>query len=385
MASEVRRVFPCASRRNHLGVLLSSPQDLNWANTSADHIKEDILDDKFTEKVLSCPCPSCTSGRKDLAAERDEISVWLGKAANSKRLLATCIVAGRAWLIYAFLQNDIDDDIFDTYVTEIDLTAKSGLSPEDARALLSRKEDFFDGGRIGLFTYIRSIKKPKDRPAVDEKNWLINEFLALLAKLALAPDAQVRKLPTEPTAARIRDITIRDSPARLKDRTEEDAKEEGIAVLIDPETEGAITDLGDQEVCMQSLGYLLFDLIWFFAGGGNCVLALDKHRTQGVDWIKRTGWKQLNQIPDLFKAFQIVWIMICPNPDFGFSKNDQGRENFGYLSQLLLQIWPHSTSEPLIDPQKGKDSDLTSLLGQGLGDPGNSTYVDVEPEISRWM
>jgi hypothetical protein len=288
--------------------------------------------------------------------------------------LATCIISRRPWLIYNFLEGDIDDDKFNNYVTEIEFPDPSNISLEDATVLLRHKELFFDGGRINLFKHIRSTK-PKDRPSNEERNWLINELLSLLAKLALAPD-QSRKIPKE---ARIRDITIRDSPSRPDDR-----KEASNEVSAGQSSQEAIMNLGDERVCMQSLGYLLFDLIWFFAGGGNCVLALDENRTQGVEWIKKTFWKELNQLPDLYNVFQIVRIMICPDPEFGFSKNDEGRENFRHISKLLHDIWPHITSEQVIDPQKGKETDAASLLGRGLSSRGTSKFEEVDPEID-WM
>jgi hypothetical protein len=365
MPPEVKRA--CASAKRHLLVLLMRPQDQDWAKTCAEEI-EDILNDITIGDVLSCSCPECKEGRRSSASiiANNETSSWARKMEKSKRIFATCIIADQPYMIYLFLRCDFDDIQFDECITTTDLTEEIGLSLKNAQLVLCAKEAFFDGGRISLFTYIRSTKPRGDRPpSLEERNWLIDELLNLLEKLALAPDACARKIPR---AATIKDITIRDSPVRPLDREEQ-----------------SVTGLGDQTVCMQSLGYLVLDLICFIAGGGPYVQTVDKRRTSEVDWVKKTDWTILNEIENLPKAFQLAWIMTCPNADFALSKDDHGNDNFKYVAQQFRRIWPHTTSHPLTDPEKEKNSDITSLSSQGLGNPGNSTYEEIEPSTFRWM
>jgi hypothetical protein len=364
MSSEGKRA--CAPAKRHLLVLLSSSQDKDWIKTCTEEI-DDILKHTTVRDVLSCPCVECKEGRSRLAPipGTNDVSTWVGKMEKSKRLFAICIIADLPYLIYPFLQRNFDDRQFDEYNTGTELAEDIGLSLENAKLLLCKKDAFFDGGRISLFTYIRSTKPRGDRPSVDERNWLIDEFLLFLEKLDLAPDAPARKLPK---AVTVREIMIPDSPARPLDREAQ-----------------AVADFGGQVVRMQSLGYLILDLICFIAGGGCYVQSLDKRRTAEPDWVKQTDWTVLDEIPELPKAFQLAWIMICSNENFGLSKDDRGNDNFKYVSQQFRRIWPHTTSHPLPDPEKEKNSDRTSLSSQGLGSPGNSIYKEIDPGIFRWM
>jgi hypothetical protein len=347
-------------------VLLSNPQDKDWAKTRAEEI-DDILSHTIIRDVLSCPCVECKEGwsRSAPILGNNDISFWVGKMGKFKRLFATCIIADRPYLIYSFLQRDFDDGQFDECITATDLVEEVSLSVENAKSLLCKKEAFFDGGRISLFTYIRSTKPTGDRPSVEERNWLIDELLMLLEQLALEAGASSRKLPEDAT---ISEITIRDSPKRPPDRDEQ-----------------AITNLGDERLCMESLGYLILDLICFIAGGGRYVQSLDKCRTPGLNWVKERDWTILDHIAELPKAFQLVWFMIYPNEDFGLSKNDHGNDNFKYVAQQFRRIWPNTTKHPVNDPEKEKNSDLISLSSQGLGNPGNSTYEEIQPGTFRWM
>lgn len=396
---------PCALALYDLENLLRRPQSLAHAKNCDDIIKIKILHDESTSAVLACPCKACKEGREKLATE--DIDISAEKTKNIKRLLATCLIAERAWLIYSFLQSKIDDDKFDKWVSKTDLAKTTGLSLEDAGSLIRHKEYFFDGGRIPLLTYVRCVKdingRPasshEDRPGMGERNWLISELLALMKKLALAPEACARKLPTKPSMAKIKDITIRDSSARPIDRRigaivnskgKEKEEEEEITVLQDHQREVAIinqqkeranTNLGNQEVCMQSLGYLIFDLICFFAGGGLYVQSLDKIRAGEVEWVKRTNWGLLVQDADLRDAFYIVWIMICPNPDFGFSKNDREGDNFAHVSKQFHLIWRN------LDPDKEKNPERTSLLSKEprLSETNSYDYEEIQPALFWWM
>jgi hypothetical protein len=373
MLSDAKTV--CDLVKGKLLRLLSDHQDSNWVETCIAEI-DDILKGTTTSDVLSCSCPHCIDGRKSAISENtdsentdsentdSENTDILSSLGRFRRLFATCIIADRPFLIYLLHRHDVDDNRFDDYITESDLTRECRLSLEDAKTLLLWKEAFFDGGRIKLITYIRSTRQ-RDRPSTDEKIWIINELLSLLKKLTLEPHAQARKLPA---TARIGDIMIRDSPVRFR-------------VL----TGAAIPELEGRSVCMQSLGYLILDILWFVAGGGHCVLDLDNHRTPGADWVKETNWRSLNQFPDLSKAFQLAWFMICFNEDFRLSQNSEGKNYFQHISTQFQRIWPDITDHLITDPLVERSPEIMRQLSQGSGSQGDSSYIEIEPETFRWM
>jgi hypothetical protein len=348
-------------------VLLSEDQGQDWAETCIEEIDIILKDDNVTE-VLSCSCIRCAEGRRNSASVlgNNDTSFWVSKMHGSRRLFAACIIADLPYLIYSFLDRDFDDSWFDACIDPTKLRDDVKLTLKDAKSLLGEKEKFFDGGRISLFTYMRSIRPGRDPPLTEEENWMIDEFLTLLDKLALEPDASARRIPD---AAPIKDLMIRDSPARPLDRKAQ-----------------SVDGLGEQPVCMQSLGHLALDLICFITGGGRYVQALDKSRTSGGDWLKETDWAPLNESENFPKVFQLVRIMICPIEEFGVSKDDHGKDNFKHISQQFHRIWPHHTNEhSYTDPERVRNSDATSLSSQGLGNPGNSPYEEIEPDAFRSM
>lgn len=176
----------CARAKNYLLSLLSDPQERNWVAACAEEI-EYFLDDAKTKEVLSCSCNKCTDGRRrsSSAQSSNEKSLWVSKMAGSKRLFATCIVADLAYLICSFLQRDFNDDWFDGCISPEKLETDVDLSLQNAKSLLDEKEKFFDGGRISLFTYMRSLRPENEPPLRDEANWLIDEFLNVSDKKAL--------------------------------------------------------------------------------------------------------------------------------------------------------------------------------------------------------
>jgi hypothetical protein len=115
MSSEGKRA--CAPAKRHLLVLLSNPQDKDWAKTCAEEI-DDILKHTIIRDVLSCPCVECKEGRSRYASilGNNDISSWVGKMGKFKRLFATCIIADRPYLIYSFLQRDFDDGLSLIYI-----------------------------------------------------------------------------------------------------------------------------------------------------------------------------------------------------------------------------------------------------------------------------
>jgi hypothetical protein len=364
MASDKRA---CVRAKRHLFLLLSDPQEQDWTETCIKEI-DDILNDGKATEVLSCSCSGCAEGRRRSVSVlgNNDTSFWVSKMHGSKRLFAACIIADLPYLIYSFLDRGFDDSRFDACIDPTKLRDDVNLPLKNAKSLLDEKEKFFDGGRISLFTYMRSIKPGGDPPSKEEENWVIDEFLTVLDKLALEPDASARKIPD---AAPIKDLMIRDSPARPLDRKAQ-----------------SVDGLGEQLVCMQSLGHLALDLICFIAGGGGYVQALDKSRTSGVDWLKEKDWAPLNETENFPKVFQLVRIMICPNEEFGVSKDNHGKDNFKHISQQFHRIWPRHTSENSnADPERVRNSDATSLSSQGLGNPGSSPYDEIEPDAFRSM
>jgi hypothetical protein len=285
---------------------------------------------------------------------------------GSKRLFATCIIADLPHLICSFLHREFDDSRFDECIAPTELTDDYALSLKNANSLLDEKEKFFNGGRISLFTYMRSIIPGRKPPSTDEANWIIDEFLTVLDKLALEPDACARKIPDTAT---IKDLMIRDSPARPLDREAQ-----------------PVDGLGGQTVCMQSLGHLALDLICFIAGGGSCVQTLDKSRASSVNWLKETDWAPLSEIESFPKVFQLVQIMICPNEEFGVSKDDHGNDNFKHISQQFHRIWPrHTIEHSHTDPERERSSDATSVSTQWLGNPVTCPYEEIESDAFREM
>src|SRR5579871_3820215 len=117
-------VYPCATAKLRVRILLGDEQDLYWGKTCAGHVDdEEFLNQKITDALLACPCNACIAGRNGLGAE--EVNISPEKINKAKRLLATCIIAERPWLIYAFLRPgvDIDDEKFDGWVSKTDLAA----------------------------------------------------------------------------------------------------------------------------------------------------------------------------------------------------------------------------------------------------------------------
>jgi hypothetical protein len=352
----------CARAKNYLLSLLSDPQEQDWVATCTEEI-EYFLDDAKTKEVLSCSCNICTDGKRrySSAQSSNETSSWASKMQGSKRLYATCIIADLAYLICSFLQRDFNDNWFDGCIAPAKLKTDVDLSLQNAESLLGEKEKFFDGGRISLFTYMRSLRPGKETPSTDEANWLIDEFLNISDKKALEPNARARKIPATAT---VKDLMIRDSPALPPDREEQ-----------------SVNGLGGQPVCMQSLGNLALDLTCFLAGGGSYVQTLDKSRTSGVNWLKETDWTALGAIENFDKIFRLVQIMTYTNGEFGVSKDDHGKDNFKHISQQFHRIWPrHANEHSHSDLEKERHSDATSFSSQGFGNPVDCQYEEIEPD-----
>jgi hypothetical protein len=358
----------CARAKRVLLALLGEAQEEDWVEACAEEI-DSFLNDTQTTEILSCSCIKCADGRRNSssAPATHEIYSCVAKLVGSKRLFATCIIADLPFLIFSFLNKDFDDSRFDECISPTKLIEDVDLSLQDAKSLLDEKEKFFDGGRISLFTYMRSLRPGRETPLLqEEKNWIINEFLSVSDKLALDSDAAARKIPA---TARIKDLMIRDSPARPLDRKTQ-----------------SVDGLGEQNVCMKSLGHLVLDLICFIAGGGRYVQELDKSRDSNIDWLKHIDRTDFDNIENSSKLFELVEIMTCPNEEFGVSKDDQGKENFKLISQHFHRIWPyHSNEHSHSDSERGRNSDATSVSSQGLGNPVEGQYLEIEPDVFRSM
>lgn len=309
-----------------------------------------IFNDEAVRAMFKCSCMQRPGGQA--------FQPPTGSIQRSRRLFATCIIAGKSRLIISFLRLSppFDDSEFEASNNEGLLERKTRIGKGDAKILLEWKHLFFS---VNLAMYLRSSRQD-DPPGREEINWLLDEVQKTVKKIASDGLSHMRYHAPQS----IGDIVIRKSAARAVDRTANLRSR----ILRHP-------------ITTQSLGFLVLDLIWFILGGGRNVVWLDKTRSEGVDWVKRLSLKEVELEPDLLMAFEMVWILIQP-PQGSFTLI--GEYDFHYVHAQLQTIWPSTTVGTILpsDGDRSRDGSISTL------DTGSvrCDFKEVEgAEGFRWM
>ena len=342
MACAVERV------KHELCLLLDSSIEI-WTREFEQKLPT-IFNDEAVRAMFRCSCMQ-RPGEQAFQPPRESIQ-------RSRRLFATCLIAGKSRLVISFLCLSplFDDSEFEASNDEGLLERKTGISRGDAKILLGMKHLFFS---VNLAMYLRSSRQD-DPPGRKEINWLLDEVLETVRKIAFASPSDRRY--HDPQS--IGDLVIRKNAARAVDRTATSRSK----IRRDP-------------ITTQSLGFLVLDLIWFILGGGRHVALLDNTRSEGVDWVKRLPVNEFELEPDLLMAFEMVWILIQP-PQGSFTLI--GEYEFQYVHTQLRTIWPSTTVDTILprDGDKSRDGSISTL------DRGSvrCAFQEVEgAEGFRWM
>lgn len=324
MACAVERV------RHELCDLLDTSTE-SWTPQFEERITA-IFNDEIVGNMFRCSCLQPPDG------QARGLQLSLASIQRSRRLFATCIIAGKSRLVISFLRSRFDDSGFEASNSEGLLVRSTGIDRVDAKILLGMKHLFFG---INLAMYLRSTRE-KDRPNLEERNWLLDEVLEAVRKIAFASPTDPRTL-RYPATSRIGDLIIRKDGARATDRRDTSPSK-----------------IRRDQITTQSLGYLVLDLIWFILGGGQYVIWLDNYRSEGVNWVKQLSTAALERKPDLLMAFEMVWILIQP-PQKSFTLI--GEDEFQYVHTQFHRIWPSTTVGIILtrDSNQSGDSSISTV------------------------
>lgn len=361
--------------------------DPSWSRTYNREF-EDIFQDSHITEFLRCRCTLCheTRQQREPVLGDDEFASLLEKLKRSLRLFATCIISDLPLHIYLFIQLGFEDVEFDECMSETELRAKTGISTEQAKQLLKSKDAFFDGKRVNLFDYLRlTIVSPCPQPP--ERKWLQEEILSLLEKLALPEEACARRLPKD---TRIGDITIRDFMQRT------DGILEGASGSSNEDESVEVRAYRETPVSMRALGYVMVDVIFFLLVGYHGVSWLDRNRRTSAEWLKeslmkdmsirpRPFLKEIDKDTELKKAFELAWVMTCPNENFGFQKGGQGKDEYGTISELFRRTWQSALYPPSSDLETERSSEAATFSIRSASSPRSSEYREIAPDSFRWM
>lgn len=350
--------------------------DEDWMQTLDDKISA-ILDEDSLKALFTCSCTKCRLSRRLAIASssRSGEGLQLDGVPDALRLLAMCILAEKPFLISILLSRDVDDEVFDECRSETQLVEDTGIALEDARMLLRLKGLFFG---VSMMRYLRSPKKD-DKPQDGERTWLLNEILELTRKLSS---------PNNPSEQDFQDMMIGQLTFTTTRRMATDRRND------------FFPELWEDQVSLQSLGFLIMDMIWFLVDGSAMVMYMDGLRSKPTsrppltpfDWIKRISreaFTKLESEPELAQAFEVAYILIQPTGRFGL--NGTLEENFAYADLHLRKLWP---VEFLEDPfrvgghRQNKSLDMWSVdtKGSASGEMVDTTnYVEMEGNIFKWL
>lgn len=347
--------------------------DEDWILTVDDKI-QDILDEDSLKAMFTCICTKCRLARRLAISSSGQNGegLQLDGIPDAFRLLAMCILAERPFLISLLLSRDTDDEVFEDCKSETQLVDETGIALEDARTLLRLKGLFFGAS---MMRYLRSPKKEEDKPQDGERTWLLNEILELTRKLSSPNDANELDIQS----LMIGQLTFTSTKRMDTDRLNE-----------------FFPELWDDEVSVQSLGFLVMDMIWFLVGGSSMVMYMDALRSKPtsrpvgpLDWIKtisKEAFAKLEAEPELAQAFEVAFILIQPNGRFGLDGTPE--ENYAYADMHLRKLWPVSFLE---DPfrveghRSNRSLDVWSVSTKASGESADSSYLEVEGNVFKWL
>jgi hypothetical protein len=285
---------------------------------------------------------------------------------RARRLFSICILIDDPLLICLLLGRDFNDERFVACRSEEDLISGATISRDTAKALLGWKPLFF---RISIVNYIRSKRPDNDSPQTPERNFVMDETLELIAKLEARAKAGQS---SSQRAIRIGELTF----AMFNQVAYDCPLRQGHPIW-------------DEVISVQSLGFLLLDIIWFLIGGSRSVLRLDNFRYRDVwtvDWVKLTPKEELQKLenePKLEKAFQLSWILVQPRGKFGLSGMDV--ENYHWAVYHFHNIWSQMELDVIQDPEPSRSPDAMSVSTRNPGTDGVSKsepYEEIDaPEL----
>ncbi|KAH8669673.1 hypothetical protein BGZ60DRAFT_515286 [Tricladium varicosporioides] len=372
------------TKRQLHGLLIISQQP-GWRDGL--DVELDAILGHSSSNIFSCPCTSCQGSltTENQTSDQTQDGVHLEQMHRYIRLLATCIIADYPFLIFKLASKGFDDAQFNSCTDAFVISAIPGITEKQAKRLFALKHSFLDGGRVNLFRYLRSTRpnqappgKRDDVPSDAERNWLLDEMLELLRILALPQTAAERKLPED---CRIGDITIRIDPERMAaDRHPKESTRVNMC-------HGLIT--------VQSVGYLILDLIGFIIKGGYWIWYQDAKRGRpgnNYNWAKKLPLEELTGQPgyrDLIEAFELAWIMIQEDQDFTFPQIP-GRNTFEYIYEQFAKVWSLTRDEEgenfeTIRADRFSTTTLSSFSTMNLRNLGTSHAPEISPEIFRWI
>ncbi|KAG4412375.1 hypothetical protein IFR04_014495 [Cadophora malorum] len=345
--------------------------DDDWMYTVDDRIQA-ILDEDSLKALFTCACTRCRLSRRLAIASSgsNREGLQLDGVPDALRLLSMCILAEKPFLISLLLSRDIDDEVFEDCKSETQLVDATGIALEDARTLLRLKGLFFG---VSMMRYLRSPKKD-DKPQDGERTWLLNEILELTRKLSSPNDASELDLQTMMISQLTFTTTKRMDTDRLND---------------------FFPELWDDDVSIQSVGFLIMDMIWFLVGGSSMVIYMDALRSKPTsrpagpfDWIKaisKEAFVKLEAEPELAQAFEVAYILIQPTGRFGLDGTPE--ENYAYADMHLRKLWPVSF---LDDPfrvgghRSNRSLDVWSVSTKASTE-ADANYVEMEGSVFKWL
>ncbi|KAG4439936.1 hypothetical protein IFR05_004562 [Cadophora sp. M221] len=371
--SQLSLACPADRLKSRLDMLVENHfHDDDWMLTVDDKIQS-VLDEDSLKALFTCACTKCRLARRLAinSSSRNGEGLQLDGVPDTFRLLAMCILAEKPFLISLLLSRDIDDEVFEDCKSETQLVDETGIALEDARTLLRLKGLFFG---VSMMRYLRSPKK-EDKPQDGERTWLLNEILELTRKLSSPNDASELDLQS----MMIGQLTFTTTKRMDTDRLNE-----------------FFPELWDDEVSIQSLGFLVMDMIWFLVGGSAMVMYMDALRSKPasrpagpLDWIKaisKEAFTNLEAEPELAQAFEVAYILIQPTGRFGLDGTPE--ENYAYADMHLRKLWPVSFPD---DPfrvgghRSNRSLDVWSVSTKASGEQADANYVEMEGNVFKWL
>lgn len=351
--------------------------DEDWMETVDDRIYA-LFDEDSLKAMFTCSCTKCRLARRLAIASSSQNGegLQLDGMGDALRLLAMCILASKPFLIAVLLARGVDDDSFDDCRAETHLVEDTGIALEDARTLLRLKGLFFG---VGITQYLRSSKKD-DKPEDAERTWMLNELLELTRRLSSPNDPSERELQVK----MVGQLTFTTTRKMATDRKND-----------------VFPELWDDQMSLQSLGYLVIDMIWFLVGGSAMVKYMDELRLMELqrqrttsrntpyEWIKaisKDAFQELESEAELAQAFEVAYILIQPNGRFGLDGTTE--ENYIYADAKLRKLWPVSFLEyPVRDHgnRPNRSLDVWSISTRGSAEAADGGYVEMEEDVFKWL